>query len=192
MNKKARFCILILATLALPFALACATQGAARGGAMYPKVVLVPFTVEPQPVAGEPVQPGDVRVQLLAAEASSTAAEALLGQVAKTVERAASPGAAQGQVLVTGIVRIPVSMPPGVRGLAADSRRGSLAVATVRLQGADGNTIREAEAHLTWREARWLEGSPRFKRNRRVEAVLADAVQEVVERAVSKLESPHG
>lgn len=186
MNKKAHFRILILATLTLPFALACATQ--ARGGAMYPKVVVVPFTVEPQPVAGEPVQPGDVRVQLLAAEASSTAAEALLGHVAETVERAASPGAAKGQVLVTGVVRIPVSMPLGVRGLAADSRRGSLAVATVRLQGADGSTIREAEAQLTWREARWLEGAPQFKRNRRIEAVLADAVQEVVERAVSKLE----
>lgn len=190
--NKARFRILILATLTLPSVFACATQSAAKGQAMYPKVFLVPFTFEPQSVAGEPVQPGDVRVQLLAAKASSTAAEALLGQVAETVERAASPGAAQGQVLVTGVVRLPVSMPPGVRGLAADSRKGSLAVATVRLQGADGNTIREVEAHLTWREARWLEGAPRFKRNRRVDAVLADAVEEVVERAVSRLESPHG
>ncbi|MES1241215.1 MAG: hypothetical protein ABUT39_06305 [Acidobacteriota bacterium] len=110
-------------------------------------------------------------------------------KLAESVERVASVEAARGKTVVTGTVRMPVSLPPQVKGLAADSRKGPLASATVRLLDADGNTLREAEAVLTWREARWLEGAPRFRRSRRVEAVLADAVDEVVERAVLRLES---
>lgn len=192
MTRRSSFLILSLAALLLPLALSCATRSPAKRGAVYPKVVLVPFTVEPQPVNGESDQNNAGRVHLLAEEASASATRALLGHLAETVERTASPDSAQGQVLVTGTVRLPVSLPPRVRGLAADSRNGTLAVATVRLQGADGTMIRETEARLTWREARWLEGAPRFKRNRRVDAVLADAVKEVVERAVSRLESPRG
>lgn len=91
------------------------------------------------------------------------------------------------QTSLSGIVLVPVSLPPDVQGLRADQQSGRLAIARVRLVGPNGRTMQEAEASLSWREARWLEGNPKSRRNRPPQEVLREAVHKVVRRAVAKL-----
>ena len=78
------------------------------------------------------------------------------------MERVPSPAQAAGQVLVTGTVTLPTSLPPGLHGMRADSRQGRLGVVILQLIGADGRPLRTAEAEISWRQGRWLTGAPRF------------------------------
>ena len=151
-----RLCL--LTTLVVPLNLGCQAS-APRGSNPSSKVTVLPFTIESQVLPGAPADPKETLRVLLVAEASSSAGESLA--------RSGLDGIA-GAESITGTVRIPVSLPPDVRGLRAHRQKGHLAAATVRL-------------------LRWLKGPPRFRRNRPPEEVLRDAVGEVVERAVERL-----
>ena len=178
----------LLSTIGIALSLACGCASpAARVGTPLPGIVIVPFTIEPQPLSAA-LSSQDVFATLLANEAASSAGKALVREgLTATVEMAPSGSAAEGQRVATGTVRVPTSLPPGLKGLRADAQKGTLATAVVRLLDAKGNTIQEAEATLAWREARWLQGAPNFRRNRPVEQVLTEAVGEVVRRAVERL-----
>ena len=190
--KRNRFFLLSFAALALPLAACTTPRQTPREPAPLPRLVLLPFTIEPQPVEGAPSRSDSKGfAQILATEATSAAEQALIKHhVASSVERAAPGARDAGALQVTGVVRIPVTLPEDLRGLRADKQRGPLVVAVVHLQGSDGKAVQKGEAILTWRDAKWLEGAPRSRRNRPAEAVLREAVREAVEIAVDHL-GPH-
>lgn len=178
-----------VAALALTTVCGCVTSAAPRSPTPLSKVVVVPFTVEPQSLPGEPHPLSqDAFVSLLALEAASSAGYASVqGRLAAAFEQAPSQSSARGQTVLTGTLRMPTALPPDLYGLRADSQKGPLARVVVRLIDPNGMTLRESEATLTWREARWLEGGPGYRRNRPTELVLIDVVHAVVERAVMQL-----
>ena len=177
MNVKSLMRFALLAALALPVGCAHTAATAPSRRAFQAEVPVTAFTIVPENLPGTSNDNrGEGLRSLLAQEAAASAQEAL--------HRA---GLTQTAATVSGTVRMPVSLPPDVVGLRADRLKGPLAVATVRLLGPDGRTIREAEATLTWRQARWLEGAPRFRRNRPPERVLREAAHEVVARAMERL-----
>ena len=178
-----------LSLLGLALLTACSAATTRRREATFPRVVVAPFAVVPQSLAGAPAQSAqDVFAQLLAEEATASAQRTVLQEgIGATVERVPSPAEAAGQVLVTGTVTLPTSLPPGLHGLRADSRQGRLAVVTLQLIGTDGRPLRIAEAEISWREGRWLTGSPRFRRSRPTPSVLRDAVRDLVEKGVRRL-----
>lgn len=190
--KPSRSFLLSLAALALTLAACTAPKQPPREPAPLPRLVLLPFTIEPQPLEGLPSRSdAGAFAQILAEEATSAAEQALIEHhVASTVERAAPGAKNTGALRVTGVVRIPVSLPEDLTGLRADRQRGPFAVAVVHLLGPDGQAVKEADAILTWRDAQWLEGAPRYRGNRPAATVLREAVREAVETAIDHL-GPH-
>ena len=182
----------LLAALGLSLAACSATRQPPREPAPLPRLVLLPFTIEPLPLEGAPSRSDPAGfAQILATEATSAAEQALIEHhVASAVERAAPGARDAGALQVTGVVKIPVTLPGDLIGLRADKQRGPLVVAVVHLLGPDGKAVQKGEAILTWRDAKWLEGAPRFRRNLPAEAVLREAVREAVEIAVDNL-GPH-
>lgn len=190
--KCNRFYLLSFAALALSLSACLATKQPEREPAPLPRLVLHPFAIEPQPLEGAPSRSDSAGfAQILATEATSAAEQALIKHhVASTVERAAPGVRDAGALQVTGVVKIPVTLPGDLIGLRADKQRGPLVVAVVHLLGPDGKAVQKGEAILTWRDAEWLEGGPRFRRNRPAATVLREAIREAVEIAVDHL-GPH-
>lgn len=193
MNKTARLlkslglCLLALASLS-----ACSTAHLAPDEAAFPKIVVAPFTIIPDTLGGEGTsQPRqDVFVALLGDEATASAVRTLLlEKIGGTVQSVPSFTQAAGQITVTGTVTLPVSLPPGVDGLRADSRKGRLALVTLELLDSNGKMLRTAEAEISWRQARWLRGAPRFRRAQPTAGVLRETVREGVVEAVRRLKS---
>lgn len=180
---------MVILTAAMTFG--CATQAAPRREALYPKVLVGPFTIESQPLPGGKDRPmPEVFPTLLANEAAASAERSLVrGHLAAVVERKPARNAAVGEAVITGTVRLPTSLPPGLHGLHADAQKGALATATLKLVSADGKILQQAEATFSWRDARWLTGPPKSRRVRPVETVLVEAVREVVARAAELLET---
>lgn len=135
------------------------------------------FTIEPQ---GAAVPAGrEMFVQLLASAATDQAARSLARKGA-TIPA--------GQLTVKGSVRMAVSLPPGVRGLAAARRKGSLATASVQLVDQSGNVVAAREASIAWSGVRWLAGARHgYRHSRSIEEVLLDGVRLSVDRAVEDL-----
>ena len=186
MKKSGASILLGLSLLGLTLLSACSVAGTPRRQATFPRVAVAPFAVVPQPLAGAPAQQD--LAQLLAEEATASAQRSVLREgIGESVERVPSPAQAAGQVLVTGTVTLPTSLPPGLHGMRADSRQGRLGVVILQLIGADGRPLRTAEAEISWRQGRWLTGAPRFLRSRPAASVLRDAVRDLVEKGVRRL-----
>lgn len=162
-----------------------------RVDAPLPKLVLVPFTIDPEPVDGVLAAEDGTFSRLLAEEATSTARRALIERrVGSSVDLSSQKEVADTEALrVTGVVRVPVALPEELIGLRADQRPGPLVIANVRLINVDGTVIREAEGILTWRDARWLEGGSNRRKSRPVQTVLQEVVREAVNIAIRHLHS---
>ena len=161
------------------------------GQAGSPRVEVVPLTVESLPFRDSPERPDrDQVLERLAAEATARAERTLLKQhIAGVVERVASPAVASGALVLTGTVRLPVSVPAGQRGGRALFRRGRFASATVTLRRPDGTVAAQGESHLEWDDVWWLRGA-RVRRARKLDDVLVDTVRKAVDHAVKRLRRP--
>jgi hypothetical protein len=91
----------------------------------FPKLAIVPFIIEPQPFDGAPVRDDEGNIRRKLSEEATKQAERVLvaRRVAATTERVASREAAAGQFVMTGVVRLPLSLPENVLREAA-FRRG--------------------------------------------------------------------
>jgi len=152
---------------------------------LFERVALAPITIEPEPhpkTTGWHAAAEDL--QRLGREATARAERTLLQQgIARHVERvsAATPVSLPR---VSGVVRLPVALPPEATGAQATFRRGDFAIATVEL--VLPTTSRTERATLGWRDVRWLRGV-RIRRARPLDTVLTDAVRKAVDHAVKRL-----
>ena len=149
-------------------------------------VAAAPIAIEPQPFPGAPerADQNDI-LKKLSDEATQRMRKTLLARpMAGRV--LAADGAAQGVPLLTGFVRLPISLPRNMIGLQAFSQRGTLAVAGVTLRSADGTMLAEGKAALKWGDGRWTEGG-RIRRNRPLDAVLEHFVRKAVDQAVRQM-----
>lgn len=178
------------AVLALLLVTCAPPRHAPSVAAPLPKLVLVPFAIEEQRIDGAAASSEDF-AQILASEATSTASRALIERrIGSSVELATPSGEklVSQALRVRGVVRTPLALPAGLEGLRADQREGPLVVAALRLLKADGTVLRESTGYITWRDADWLKGGPRQRRNREVQTVLREAVRDAVELAVRHLD----
>src|SRR5262249_12425825 len=104
----------------------------------------------------------------------------------RSVERIPSGNASSAPVLVAGVVRLPVSLPPYMHGLRAQMRHGCFITATVVLQRADGTILAREETPLNWGDVRWAYGA-KFRELRPLDQILEDFVRKVVDRAIKRL-----
>lgn len=150
------------------------------------QVLVVPFVVESQPYPGAAARPDEAEVlRRMGEEATARAERTLLKQrIAARVARVPLAGSGVGAPVLTGTVRLPVSLPPGQTGGRAMFRKGTFATATVALQR-DG-VVRQQEVRLGWRDVRWVSGA-RTRRARKLDDVLADALRKAVDHAVKLL-----
>ena len=176
--------ILGLAILCLVKASVQPSLGAPKRTPPFAEVAVVPLTVVPQPMPRASAQKDqDDLVQRLAEKATVRAIRSLLRRGIAEAVRAASPkDSSAEQLLVTGTVRLPVPLPSHLVGLSAQLRRGRLATANVAIRRADGTTVARAGAMLDWSDVLWTYGG-RVQHPRPQEAVLEEAVQEVVRSA---------
>src|SRR5207247_2581193 len=180
--------ILGLAILCLVKASVQPSLGAPKRTPPFAEVAVVPLTVVPQPMPRASAQKDqDDLVQRLAEKATVRAIRSLLRRGIAEAVRAASPkDSSAEQLLVTGTVRLPVPLPSHLVGLSAQLRRGRLATVNVAIRRADGTTVARAGAMLDWSDVLWTYGG-RVQHPRPQEAVLEEAVQEVVDRAIKRL-----
>jgi hypothetical protein len=150
------------------------------------------LVVKAVPFRGSPERPDQAQaLQSLSKEATTRAERTLLKQhIAQKVEKTSSP-AASAPLVLTGTVRLPVSIPAGERGGRAMFRGGQFATATVTLRRSDGTLVAEGRSSLRWGDVRWLRGV-RIRRSRNLDDVLQDAVRKATDHAVKSLSSRTG
>ena len=174
--------VLAGALLVLPL-YGCFTTASVHPRALPSNLKIAGFTVEPQPIEGLAVPAGrETFVQLLANAATDQAARSL-------AQQGVAGAAPAGRFTVKGSVRMIVSLPPDVYGLAAARRNGTLATARVQLLDASGNVLAVREAGVAWSDVRWLTRG-RYRQNRPVAEVLLEGARLSVDRAVGDLLEP--
>ncbi len=154
----------------------------------YPLVAVASFRIEPQPYPGAPLRTGESELlERLVGEATARAERTLVKQhIAGRVERLAGLESATAAPVLTGVVRLPLSLPPGQGGARAMFRKGPFASASVLLRQPDGTSI-QREVTLDWRDIRWTRGA-RIRRVRRFDDVLVDFVRKGVDHAVKRIQ----
>lgn len=152
-------------------------------------VAVEPVMVEAVPFQDTPPRLDQAEVlQRLSQEATARAERTLLRQgLASKVERTAAQ-APSGTLILTGTVRLPVSVPAGQRGARAMFRKGPFGTATVSLRRSDGTLVAEGQSKLDWDDVRWLRGV-RVRRVRDFDEVLQDAVRKATDHAIKGLRS---
>lgn len=154
----------------------------------FPKLAIVPFAIEPQPFDGAPMRADEDKiVQKLSEEATKQAERVLISRrVAATTERVGSKEAAAGQFVVTGVVRLPLSLPEPVFR-EAQFRRGRFATAEVTLWNREGNLCARQDIQLVWGDGWWLYGGGRIHRRRALNDILIEFAQKAADRAVNRI-----
>ena len=172
-------------TLTLPTGLRADTPHA-----RFETVQLLPVRVEAEPVAGTPARADEEPCLRHLAEAATIRAErSLLHQgIAAHVARGETR---EGAVKVMGLVRLPVSLPPGTRGKGLEFRHGRFATAEVTLARPDGTVLARTEETLGWGDVRWSVGA-RHAVARRVDDVLTNFVEKSMDLAVKRLRARLG
>ena len=115
-----------------------------------------------------------------AAAKRSTLERHLAAQVFDTDE------SADRRYRLSGVVRVPLSLPPDVAGSQAVFREGTLAVATLTLKSPDG-TSQSGEVVLGWKKGDWLMGDRHHLRRRRQELALLGVVERSIDEAIEDL-----
>src|SRR6266851_2310663 len=127
-----------------------ASLGASPQTPAFAELAVAPFVVIPEPLQGASTRKGqDDLVQRLAEKATARAIRSLPQPgIAEAVGADSPNDSSTEQLLVTGTVRLPVSLPSDLVGLNAQLRRGRLASANVAIRRADGTTVARAGAML--------------------------------------------
>lgn len=159
---------------------------------LFERVALAPFVIEPQPFEGAPRRADETKLLQKLSEAATARAERNLvrRRIAGVVERVAT-GQAPAGVLLSGTIRLPVSLPRKIRGARAEWRKGRFATATIALTDAQGRTLAREEIALDWGDVRWTR-SKRIRRHshevaRALDDVLLDFVWRVADDGVKQL-----
>lgn len=156
--------------------------------AVFTKVVVGAVVVEPEPFPKAPSRPDEAEVIRQLTEVATARAERTLVKqhIAETVERSSSRDTSSAPVLLTGTVRLPVSLPNSARGRGALFQHGHFATVDVALQRRDGTMIAKEEVTLGWRDVPWVLGS-RISHARPLDDVLGEYVRKGVDHAVKGL-----
>jgi hypothetical protein len=156
---------------------------------VWPTVALVPFTVVPQDIEGANARPDQNALSQRLAEEATTRAERLLlmRHIGAKVERTTSIQNVTAPVFVTGSVSLPLSLPPGVIGWKARSRKGPFVTARAVLTDAAGRVLAQEEVTLDWNDVRWLRGA-RTKHNLPLEDVLLKFTRKSVDGAIEAMQ----
>ena len=160
----------------------------AQSGQRWQRIAVVAFTIEPQILDGSPERADqDAILKKLSIEAGKRAERLLLKRhVAATVEQVASIQATTAPVFVTGTVSLPISLPPGVIGWRALTRKGTFVTTRIYLVDAAGKTLMQQTVTLDWGDVWWLHGGIR-KRNAKLDDVLVKFVRKSVDRAMEQM-----
>lgn len=181
---------IIIGPLVFGWALLCVTSGSARAKDPHGivTVAVAPFTIDPQPFAGAPERADEKEfLKRLSEEATEQAQRSLIERhIADIATRVPSRDAADGRVVVTGTIRMPISLPPRVIGWDASRRRGHFATATVTLLDATGKVLSEQNVAVDWGDVWWFQGG-KSVHNNRLDQVLGDFVRKAADHAVRRL-----
>ena len=185
MKKRANYGIVPICILAfLPIGSSASRQKASP----LPSVSVIPFVIEPQAFPGAEKNPNEtVVLRELSNQATNQAQSTLLKKKIALTVNVNEKAEAATPVVITGVVRLPVSLPPDLIGLQAVSRRGRFATATVSVRNGTGKVVAEQTVQLVWGDATWTRGM-RIKRNLPLDKVLADFVRKAADRAIQRLD----
>ena len=181
----------IVGPLVFGWALLWVTTDSARAEDLHPivTVAVAPFTIDPQPFAGAPERADEEEfLKRLSEEATEQAQRSLIERhIADAATRVSSRDAADGRVVVSGTIRMPISLPPRVIGWDASRRRGHFATATVTLLDATGKVLSEQDVAVNWGDVWWFQGG-KSVHNNRLGQVLEGFARRVADHAVRRLE----
>lgn len=153
---------------------------------LYVRITVIRLMVEAQPFEGVPnrLDQADL-IGKLEEEATKQASRTLTEHgFVGTVELVGKVAEAQSPLVLTGTVRLPVSLPVNVYGFDAYERRGQFATSTVIVKRRDGTVLATGESRLTWKACWWETG--RGHHNLPVDDVLADFVRKATDQATRK------
>jgi len=182
-----------LGMLMVCWALVCAAAAAPAGGMSASVTVAVaPFTIDPQPFVGAPVRPdqGDFILSLTREATKQTEQTLVERHIVDSAGTVPSGEARTGRMVVTGTVRMPISLPPKVIGWNAAHRHGHFATATVTVTDAVGRLVSEENATVDWGDVWWFHGGKDAK-NYPLDNVLASLARKAVDHAVRRLDLRH-
>lgn len=123
-------------------------------------VAVVPFRIEPQPFVGAPVRPDAPQfLSHLSDEATNQAQHTLVERhIADAAERLISRELARSRIVVTGTVRMPISLPPNLIGWNGAHHHGTFATAIVTATDAAGTILSRQEVSVNWNDVWWFRG----------------------------------
>lgn len=151
----------------------------------------VPLAVAQAPVGisieAQPIEGATARADTAAI--TKRLSEAAIAQAAKSLDK--PPFASRG-LRLSGVIRLPLSLPPRVIGLRAHDRKGNFVTANFTLHGADGKSLAEQSVTLKWDDVRWTQGARPWKRNRALDEVLEEATRKAVARAAWQISRQRG
>ena len=164
--------------------LACPPPAGADKKPVFDRVAIVPFTVELQTFEATPNRSDqDDEIRRLQEEAGKQVERSLKEHgLAGEMEPAAKAEAAHAPFVLTGVIRLTVSLPPRIRGVDAYRRSGPFVTVTETLQRSDGTVISTGHSSLGWSACWWVSGG-KTSRNIPVDTVLSDFVRKGVDRA---------
>jgi hypothetical protein len=162
--------------------------GAAINTPRFKKVVLAPIVVEALPFENTPPHANEAEVVRKLSEEATKQAEKILIQshIAEEVVLIKPVGATTALPTVSGTLRLPVSLPPEVRGWKASQRSGRFATVSLTITDPQtGGVLTRSEGTCNWKDALWTRGA-RIRRSAPLPEVLSHFARKTTERAVWK------
>ena len=150
----------------------------------YERVAVVPFAIEAQPFERTPNRTDqDDEIRRLQEEAAKQAERSLKEHgLAGNMESAATAQAAKSPLVLSGVIRLAVSLPSRIYGMAGYQRSGPFITVTETLQRSDGTVAATGSSTLGWRGCWWITAG-KSSHVIPVDTVLADFVRKAVDRA---------
>ncbi len=150
----------------------------------YDRVAIVPFTIEAQSLENTPNRADqDDEIRRLQEEAAKQAERTLKEHgLAGEMEPAATAQAAKSPLVLSGVIRLAISMPPRINGMAGYRRSGPFITVTETLQRPDGTVTATGNSTLGWNGCWWITAG-KSSHVIPVDNVLADFVRKAVDRA---------
>lgn len=152
-------------------------------------VAVAPFVIEPQPFDKTPSRSDQEQfVRHLSDEATKQAEQSLLEhRIVDAAQQVTSKDVAPGLMVVTGTIRLPISLPPRIIGWNASHRHGTFAIATLILLDPVGTIVFRQEVAVRWGDVWWYSGG-KTARNYPQDDVIASLARKAVDHAVRRLD----